>query len=110
MPGELSESELAHLRAMPELIAQAGADVRTVRGTEVAKRLGKSPKSLSSVRDVLLSKGPIASPEYGLLISMIPLLRRRMAGDIPGHAAGRLVGTLTAPGSRAVSQTPRCQY
>lgn len=45
----------------------------TYKSADVAKRAKKSAKSLGPVRDSLIKKGMIYSPEHGLIAFSVPL-------------------------------------
>ena len=67
---EMTSQELAYLRAMNEVLDER----RVVRTSSVAKVLGKSPASLSRVRESLLRAGIVATPGRGEVMFNIPLL------------------------------------
>ena len=61
-----SAGELDYLRAMADL-----GDTRIASG-EVARRLGRTPKQVSPMRDRLISKGVIYSPAYNSVEFAVP--------------------------------------
>ena len=77
----INASELRYMRAMAEL----GPGPH--RSGEIAKRLGRKVNSVSPVRDNLITKGMIYSPDYGDTAFTVPLFddfMRRVMPDFEG--------------------------
>lgn len=77
----LTPKEKHYLRAMASI---GGGPYRSA---DVASVLGKTPSSLGTVRDQLIRKGMIYSPEHGRLDFTVPLFDSFIRREIPGFDA-----------------------
>jgi hypothetical protein len=75
--GSTSDAERVYLRAMAELGSGS------VRSSDVARMLGKTPQGVSPVRDALIKRALCYSPRYGEIAFTVPLFDRYMKRWIP---------------------------